>query len=85
MIFTDETKMNCSCSNERNWCWLCEKNLSKHIVKQTMKHEEGSMMLWSCLMAREVDSLYKIEKTMVYATLNCCKKNCTLLDLDLDL
>jgi hypothetical protein len=40
------------------------KKIPTRAVKQIVKHGGGSLMLWSCLTAKGVGSLYKIEQTL---------------------
>jgi hypothetical protein len=62
VVFNDETRINYLCYDGISWYWICDKkNLPIHAIKQTIKHGEGLVMLWSCLTVRRVGSLYKIE------------------------
>ena len=55
-------KINHFNSNGRTWCWVNDqKSLSDRAVKQTMKHDIGSLMLWSCMTTRGVDDLQKAD------------------------
>ena len=65
VVFSDETKINCLCSDGISWYWIrYKKEFSARAVKQTVKHGGGSLKLWSCLTAKGVGSLYKIEQTL---------------------
>jgi hypothetical protein len=46
VVFSDETKINCFNIDGRSWCWINDKeNVPNRIVKQTVKHGGGSIML----------------------------------------
>ena len=46
----------------RTWCWVNDqKSLPDRAVKQTVKHGGGSLMLWSCMTARGVGDLQKVD------------------------
>jgi hypothetical protein len=89
VVFSDETKINRLCSDGIKWCWIREKKIFPiHAVKQTVKHGGGSLMLWSCLAAKGVGSLYKIEQTLNivrYLRLLQEELYTTLINFDFDL
>jgi hypothetical protein len=65
VVFNDDTRINCLCSDEISWCWICDKkNLATCIVKYILKHGGDLVRLWNYLIAMEVGSLYKIEQTL---------------------
>ena len=50
MVFGDKTKINRFDAHGKSWCWINDKeNIPNHIVKQTMKHDRRSVMLWICM------------------------------------
>ena len=62
VVFSDETKINRFNSHGRTWCWVNDqKSLSDRAVKQIVKHGGGSLMLWSCMTARGVGDLQKVD------------------------
>ena len=89
MVSSGETKINHLCSNGISWCWICDKkNLPICIVKHTIKHGGGLVMLWSCLTTKEVGSLYKIgQRLNVVHYLELLQEELyiTLIDFDFDL
>jgi hypothetical protein len=87
VVSSNETRINHLCSNGISWCWIRDKkNLPISIVKQTIKHGGGSVMLWSCPTAKEVGSLYKIgERLNVVHYLELLQEvYITLIDFDFD-
>ena len=62
VVFSDETKINRFNLDGRTWCLVNDqKNLPDRVVKQTVKHGGGSLMLWSCMTARGVGDLQKVD------------------------
>ncbi|GAN04143.1 hypothetical protein MAM1_0056c03603 [Mucor ambiguus] len=50
VIWTDETKINHFNSDGRQWAWIRSgEELQNHHVKLTVKHGDGSIMLWSAI------------------------------------
>jgi hypothetical protein len=50
VVFSHKTKINRFNADGRSWCWVNDKeSLFNCVVKQTMKHGGGSVMLWSCM------------------------------------
>ena len=50
VIFLDETKINSFCLDRCSWCWASPStNLNLQMMKLTIKHGEGSVMVWRCL------------------------------------
>jgi hypothetical protein len=46
VVFSNKTKINRFNANGRSWCWINDKeNVPDRVVKQTVKHGGGSVML----------------------------------------
>jgi hypothetical protein len=65
VIWLDETKVNRFCSDGRSWCWAHdgERRQPRH-VKQAVKHDGGSLMIWGCMTARGPGFMCKITGTI---------------------
>ena len=65
VIFSDETKINCFCSDGQYWCWVEKgEGLTERIVRKIVKHGGGSLMIWGCLTAFGPGLFCKIEGIM---------------------
>ena len=50
VIWSDEIKINRFCSDGRSWFWARDvNNKQPHMIKQTVKHGGGSLMIWGCM------------------------------------
>ena len=51
MIFSDESKINRSKSDDRARCWVRdgESQLQAHHASQTTKHGGGAISMWGCM------------------------------------
>jgi transposase len=50
IIWSDEKKVSCFCSDGRTWSWIRDgESRQPHHVKQKMKHGGGSIMIWGCM------------------------------------
>jgi transposase len=62
VVFSDETKINRFNADGRTWCWVNDQKIfPDRAVKQTVKHGGGSLMLWSCMTARGVGDLQRVD------------------------
>jgi hypothetical protein len=88
-FYIDETRINYLCSDGISWCWICDKkNLPTCGIKSTVKHCGSLVILWRCLIAKGVGSLYKIEQTfnvVHYLKLLQEELYTTLIDFDFNL
>jgi len=65
VIWSDETKINCFCSDERSWCWVRDgKDRQPRHIKQTVKHGGGSIMVWGRMTVYDPRFICRIEGTM---------------------
>ena len=65
VIWSDETKINRFCSDGRSWYWAHEgTSLQPHHVKQTIKHDGGSIMIWGCMTTQGPGFMCKIDGKM---------------------
>ena len=65
VIWSDETKINLFVSDGKKWCWKRPgKTLEKRVIKQTVKHGGGSIMVWGCMTAEGVGFATWIKRKM---------------------
>jgi hypothetical protein len=63
VVFSDETKINRFNADRRSWYWVNDKeSLLDCVVKQTIKHGRGSVMLWNCMASRGLRDLQRVEE-----------------------
>jgi transposase len=62
VVFSNETKIICFNADGRSWYWVNDKeNVPNCTMKQTVKYGGGSIMLWSCMTARGLGDLQRVE------------------------
>ena len=62
VIVSDETKINMFNSDSRSWCWIGDgEHIGPPHVHQTVKHGDGSVMIWGCMMAFGPGAWYKLK------------------------
>ena len=62
VVWSDETKINLFGSDGRYYCWKKKGSSSQlHHFKPTVKHGGGSIFLWSCITAKGVGYMAKID------------------------
>jgi transposase len=65
VIFSDETKINRFNSDGRSWCWFRDPNeLTSRVVKQSVKHGGGGVMVWGCITSQGVGYCCKIDNIL---------------------
>ena len=65
VIWSDETKINCLGSDGHKWAWKkAGEGLSNRLVKETVKFDGGSVMMWGCIMWQGVGFATKIDGRM---------------------
>ncbi|GJP41591.1 hypothetical protein CLOM_g1247 [Closterium sp. NIES-68] len=65
VIWSEETKINCYCSDRRAYAWICEgTSLRSHQVQQTVKHGGSSVMVWGCMTYEGAGFMCKIDGRM---------------------
>jgi hypothetical protein len=65
VVASDEVKINCLGSDGRQWAWKRPgEALSGCLVKDTVKHGRGSIMLWGCMLWEGVGFATRIEGKM---------------------
>ncbi|CAI7872794.1 unnamed protein product [Closterium sp. NIES-54] len=65
VIWSDETKVCHFSSDGRSWAWIRQNcPMEPHHVKQTVKHGDGSIMIWGCMTYNSAGFMCKIEGRM---------------------
>ena len=63
VVFSDESKINCFCSDGMTWCWTRNVGeLSSKTVNQTIKHGGGGIMVWGCMCINGPGLICKVDR-----------------------